>query len=320
MRGIGMFDRPGIFYTNDPKIIFDDDWLLDYAKIKNLKKHNLCVLDFSSENYGAGGLDHVYQALEQHELNFLLLTHNIYDHQRLPKLFFYSFWYYYSIKFFNLPKSFSNTKHFTWSCLNCNPRPHRIYNFYIAKSKSFFDQSIFSMHDYELVGLSRPDDLKLSIEVLNFWNDVSKTLPHINAIIGKGLYINIPAFTDCYVHLISESTIISQVFITEKTWKPIAAQQLFLVLGNPGTIQALRLLGVDVYDDIVDHSYDTETDCYRRIDLIYKSLENLLSYDLEDLYRQTEYRRKKNFDLFLSESFGSIYKQDLANAIDTYIK
>lgn len=318
-----MFDKPGTFYSNDPNTVFDSQWLIDHSKIETLKSHTLSILDFSSEHYGIHGIDHVYHALEDHNVNFILLTHDIHDHKRLPRLFFYSFWFYYSIKSFNLSTTFPAIKHFAWSCLNLNPRPHRIYNFCIARSKPYFDQSIFSMYNHETVGLSRKDDVVLSPEMLSFWDNIKESLPDRNSIVrikGSGNDITIPAFTDCYTHLVSESTVMPKVFITEKTWKPIAAQQLFLVLGNPGTVQALRMLGVDVFDDIVDHSYDNETDWQRRIDLIYQSLESLIALDLETLYQQTELRRKKNFDAFMSSSLGSKYKQDLLDAIDTYLK
>ena len=317
-----MFDKPGVFYSNTSSTVFDDQWLLDHAKIENLKNHKLAVLDFSSEHYGIHGIDHVYRALEQHGVNFLLLTHDIQDHKRLPRLLFYSHWYYYSIKFFNLPSKFPDTKQFAWSCLNANPRPHRIYNFYIAKSKQYFDQSIFSMHDCK-GGAVRSDDIVLPAEIIGFWDTTKEHLPDKDVVLGgnsAGIDLNIPAFTECYTHLVSESTVIPKVFITEKTWKPIAAQQLFLVFGNPGTVQTLRMLGVDVFDDVIDHSYDNEPDFYRRVDLIHQSLESLIALDLQHLHQQTESRRKKNFDQFLSGKFGLRYKQDLLDAIDAYLK
>lgn len=317
-----MFDKPGLFYSNNPSnAVFNEQWHLDHKKIENLKIHKLVVLDFSSEHYGVSGIDYVYDALNGHGLNFILLTHEIQDHLRLPRLLFFSFWYYYSIKNFNLPKTFNKNK--AWSCLNGNPRPHRIYNFYLAKTKSYFDQGIFSMHDYDADGCARGDDVILSPEVKEFWDNTRKSLPHKDEVLGAngaGIDLDITAFTDCYIHLVSESTVMTRVFITEKTWKPIAAQQLFLMLGNPKTISALRTLGVDVYDDIVDHSYDNEPDWQKRFEMVYQSLESLVSCNLEEIYQRTESRRKKNFDLFQSREFGLEYKQDLIAAIDTHLK
>lgn len=323
-----MFDKPGLFYSNKPsRVLFNDQWLFDSEKIKKLKSHKLIVLDFSSEHYGIDGIDHVYHELTEHGLNFILLTHEIQDHLRLPRLLFYSFWYYYSIKNFNPPQSYN--RKYAWSCLNGNPRVHRIYNFYLAKSKSYFDQSIFSMHDLDASWCSRRDDFILPPEVTQFWENIRNTLPNRVTVINtdtlianniQGLDIDIPAFTECYCHMVSESTVLPRVFITEKTWKPVAAQQLFLMLGNPKTINALRSLGVDVYDDVIDHSYDNELNWQKRMEMAYQSLEAVISTDLEQLYHQTEARRKKNFDLFQSGKFGLEYKQDLINAIDIYLK
>jgi hypothetical protein len=114
--------------------------------------------------------------------------------------------------------------------------------------------------------------------------------------------------------------VIPRIFITEKTWKPIAAQQLFLVFGNPGTIHALRQLGVDVFDDIIDHSYDLEADWKLRLDKIYNSLEKLLCQNLNNIYQLTQSRRQHNADLCQSGAFGHRYQTDLQSAIDNYLK
>lgn len=49
-------------------------------------------------------------------------------------------------------------------------------------------------------------------------------------------------------------------FLSEKTFKPIVAGQMFVIHGCPGSIVALRKRGYDVFDDFIDHGYDTTSD------------------------------------------------------------
>ena len=53
-------------------------------------------------------------------------------------------------------------------------------------------------------------------------------------------------------------------FVTEKTFKPIKHGQLFFIAGTAGSLQLLRELGYRVFDDILDNSYDQETDHTQR--------------------------------------------------------
>jgi hypothetical protein len=53
-------------------------------------------------------------------------------------------------------------------------------------------------------------------------------------------------------------------FFTEKTSKPIIAQRLFVMFAGPYYLANLRKLGFQTFGDIIDESYDTETDALAR--------------------------------------------------------
>jgi len=48
------------------------------------------------------------------------------------------------------------------------------------------------------------------------------------------------------------------VFITEKTFKPIAFKHPFMILGNNGTLAHLHSLGFETYENLFDESYDNQ--------------------------------------------------------------
>lgn len=49
-------------------------------------------------------------------------------------------------------------------------------------------------------------------------------------------------------------------FLTEKTFKPIKHGQMFFVAGPAGSLQALRDLGYQTFDDVLDNTYDRIVD------------------------------------------------------------
>jgi len=60
----------------------------------------------------------------------------------------------------------------------------------------------------------------------------------------------------------------SRIMTTEKTIKAYRLYHLPIFLAPAGHVEAQRQLGFDVFDDIIDHSYDRCLDPYHRIDMI----------------------------------------------------
>jgi hypothetical protein len=317
MHGTGMFDNPDIFYLDRPN--FQGPWELSDQDLQKIKNHQLTIIDLSSEHWGANGIDAAYEKFNSLGINFLLLSHEPTDHKKYKRMLYYPHWYHYSVKNFEILENITHNKMYMWSCLNLNPRPHRIYNYMLSRSKPYFAQSKFSMFNSPEDWCSRDDDIVLDQVVVTAWQQAKQKLPTIESVVGKGLDLSIPELTDTYIHLVTESTIMPRVFITEKTWKPIAAQQLFLVFGNPGTVSALRQLGIDVFDDIIDHSYDIELDWSKRISMIHNVIETLLSKNLELIYQRTATRRKHNQEIFITMQVGKTFQHDLENTINQYL-
>jgi len=57
-------------------------------------------------------------------------------------------------------------------------------------------------------------------------------------------------------------------FVTEKTFKCMALQQIPIWYAVPGLVQQVRLLGFDLFDDVVDHSYDRIQDPIARLQAV----------------------------------------------------
>jgi hypothetical protein len=68
------------------------------------------------------------------------------------------------------------------------------------------------------------------------------------------------------VEVVSETSFADPAFLlTEKTMHCFAAFNFPIILSSCGTVQFLRDIGFDMFDDIVTHSYDMEPDPVKRI-------------------------------------------------------
>lgn len=304
-----------IHYIFSPLSLFNSEWRWDYQKFSALPKDKFILVNCASENWGMGVfIESLYNELVKYNLSFLIISHTPQDHKKNSKILFYPYWYHHSIKNFD-QQTYSNTKTYNISCLNGTPRPHRIINYFKLLDKNY-PKSIITMHTIDNFVTNRDDDCQLDPLILKKWIDTSIQFADRNkSECSQGP--NHKAYTDTYINLVTETTISDRLFITEKTWKPIASGQLFLILGNPGTIQFLREQGVDTFDDYIDHSYDSEPNFIIRLNKLYNSLDNLMISNLKDIYKQTRQRRLTNSTQFFNGAFDPHYAKDLIECINT---
>jgi hypothetical protein len=115
-------------------------------------------------------------------------------------------------------------------------------------------------------------------------------------------------YTDSYWHLVCETHLDLEhsqlgAFVTEKTWKPIANAQPFVILGTAGSLAYLKSLGYQTFNDVgIDESYDTIQDSTERFNAVKKLVSYIHSLDhdrLAELNRRcrsvVEYNQNKFF-------------------------
>jgi len=90
------------------------------------------------------------------------------------------------------------------------------------------------------------------------------------------------------------------LFVTEKTFKPIAFRHPFLVCGMPGTLEFLRNLGFETYENIFDESYDKLEFFDDRLELVYNDIKNFDTTCYNDSV--TKQKIKHNYDHFNNRS------------------
>ena len=92
-----------------------------------------------------------------------------------------------------------------------------------------------------------------------------------------------------------------EVFMTEKIWKPIMAQHVFVVHGNYLYLQRLREMGFKTFGNYFDESYDLERDSDKRIDNIVSLCKDLRTKKWQDIYLQTKALREHNYDTMFNK-------------------
>ena len=108
-----------------------------------------------------------------------------------------------------------------------------------------------------------------------------------------------PAVTGSFCSVIPETThdlmfpSVWTAFLTEKSEKCFLLEQVPIWIAAPRQAQLARDFGFDVFDDLIDHSYDTELNPCRRIELAIDQLQKLCNTDLDQLreFKQIKHAR-----------------------------
>jgi hypothetical protein len=151
------------------------------------------------------------------------------------------------------------------------------------------------------------DTLGLSEPVKQFIDLGPYSCDNLTADQHNDHHLHVPShYTDSYCHIVMETHFDADqsggAFLTEKTFKPIKHGQPFVIVGAPGSLQALRDLGYRTFDHAIDPSYDLETDNTRRWQKILGAIQRIKDQDpdiwfqscLDDvLHNQQHFLRSK---------------------------
>jgi hypothetical protein len=298
-------------------VIFDKtkwNWPVNTESVMaELKKGPLVVL-MAQDPYNDHENDTANQLLKITD-NFVILSGNG-KYFSNPKKHICYFPYTFLTQKLNLEKvgvgpalASNNSCSYTISSLGGKSRYHRIEDFLKLREKSYFDKLLITIHDN-----FNFEECKLETQI-EFWNHdiVSK----FQALIDSGElqrgYTNDhstthPAYTDSYINYVTETSIrTTEIYQSEKTFKPFVSGQFGVWLSNPGHVGFLRATGWDVFDDVFDnHAYDRETNLNQRINQIHNLFDNIMSADLTSVYQSTLARRQANIDWFYSNDLETL--------------
>ena len=114
-------------------------------------------------------------------------------------------------------------------------------------------------------------------------------------------------YSETYVNLVTETFFGTNVFLSEKIFKPLSNLQPFIVLGDYGTLAELKRLGFKTFEPFIDESYDLEIDPKIRIVKIEKEIEKLANKSIEEIH-----------EWYYSIKDILIYNQNHMRSFETY--
>ena len=163
--------------------------------------------------------------------------------------------------------------------LNVKPRPHRSIMMDELCHHDLLKHGHISWHtndpDY-VWKYWKPTKLIIDTESVNQW-----TVPS--------------TYKSTLFNLITESST-DVAFVTEKTCTAMFFKKPFLVLGSRGFHRALKDMGFELYDELFDYSFDTDTSLTNRIHGIINNINNLKDQDYELLRHKVKDKVDYNYN------------------------
>ena len=116
-----------------------------------------------------------------------------------------------------------------------------------------------------------------------------------------------------------------RLHLTEKSLRPIACGQPFILAATAGSLAYLRSYGFKTFSSVFDESYDTITDPVDRLNAIVNLMNNLMnSSNRLEMYQQLQAIADFNQQRFFSSDFHQQvvdeFKQNFSNGFDKVLK
>lgn len=206
----------------------------------------------------------------------------------------------YQTKKFNIDHS---KKLYDFFYLNKQERPHRTKLFKKLEAERLLDNSLYSF---------LTENKKLDPKYELPWVDVNNYPKY-----GKDRDIYELPYNHSSYNIVSETHDFGETFITEKVWKPIIMEQIFVVHSKPNYLQTLRDMGFKTFNTLFDESYDQESDSDKRVDAIIKLCKFLKEQNPNELYRESLLIREHNSKTFFN---GSLVRNEVNKTLLSFIK
>jgi hypothetical protein len=141
--------------------------------------------------------------------------------------------------------------------------------------------------------------------------------PNVNiTLAGWDNYINVEWYNRTQFSVVVETHTVTNnnnIFLTEKTMKPLALKHPFITLGNTGSLALLKSAGFETFENIFDESYDSMPNYVDKIDNIYDQVKN---YNHSGYSKLTQDKIEHNYNLFHNDAeVACRFKRDVIDPI-----
>lgn len=256
---------------------FSIDEHLDYAKQSGM----FVIIDKTSEHvHDENDFDDLYTNLKNHELLSRCVvfdnTQNefMFEKYNVPHVYFPGYvWFYLHGKRIPVYKS---SPSYQFLCLNNFHKPHRLATIITLDQKKLLSRTAWSYRQNindEGVNVKKilPNYEK---NMINF--TVPKHLDQDEKNFDQNANLN-NLYSDALSTLVTETDFLfdKTTSCSEKIYHAIFFGTVPIFIGTPNSLNVLREHGLDIYDDIIDHSYDHYIDPIQRFAKISDVIEHV---------------------------------------------
>jgi len=219
-------------------------------------------------------------------------------------------------------------KKYAYMCLNAKDVAHRRYVLGTLIDAGLLEKGVLSYQCTEGISTSLTDFDHISSEQEQ--EKINKLLTlcdaHIPIILDGNTVagaIDFGVFANTYLNIVGETHFvavpyrINTSFVTEKTFTAIANNQMFIIVGHPGSLDLLKSLGYKTFDSIIDESYDTELNNTKRLFKVTEEIIRFISQPISKIKEDyihvldiIEHNRKLLFSTSLEQRL-----QELVNTL-----
>lgn len=200
-------------------------------------------------------------------------------------------------KTYTIPETFKRkNKPYKFLYLNGADRPHRRQLWNSLNQEQLLNHALKSYLGYSATDFNLSNTIPLTtlpqeyespftdFDKLLQWQNDPRNYASFKADVLQGQWVDghiVPAqYHDTYFSLVAETTL-DDIFVTEKTYKPLLAGHPFIIAGAPGFYQELHKQGFQTFNGIIDESFNFEEDHTRRLAMIVAETKRLCSSDLD---------------------------------------
>lgn len=211
------------------------------------------------------------------------------------------------LKISNFPEHFEKHKiQYPFSMLVNRPHEHRcrfIDKIYEKNINEYFNFS-WNILSEEYLGYQYP--FRYYKEKIHKFDDEYAS--------GKNWIEPSNKYFESFLDVVLESTIDCK-FYTEKTSRPIYYQKLFIIFGSKGINHGLLDFGFELYDEIIDYSFDYEDNIEKRIELLTNQLEKIIKTNFEQTLIMLRPKIQHNYENLLKIQSGNHHTFDSCSKI-----
>jgi hypothetical protein len=145
---------------------------------------------------------------------------------------------------------------------------------------------------------------------------------HQNDVFSNLKYTTKSHYTDTIFNIITETTFENdQLNLTEKSFKAMANCHPYLVIGDAGVNQHIKNLGFELYEDLIDYSFDSIEDNQIRLNQALKEVRKIYKMgkiEIIDWYKNNIEKIEKNKSKLFTYSFSKMIDESIYILKESY--